>query len=227
MNEAELESLVQSHHENQAQTLTTGAEANLLKLRELLGTLTEEEQSRWGDIKKTFARNLLLGGEGSDKLAQLIAQMTQFSEGLGDIKTVLADGLTQIGTAGQASSGTQESVSAESTQLTEALSHLSSFNDNLSKIGESLSQMQANGNNASAPGLTTAPHEVKVVYKVPRVFLDVIKAQFMIMERWLEPVIQLSEKQGADTDALAKNVDLAFKRYEALIDRMETAAAGE
>ena len=230
MNEAELESLVQSHYENQAQTLTTGAEANLLKLRELLGTLTEEEQSRWGDIKKTFARNLLLGGEGSDKLAQLIAQMTQFSEGLGDIKTVLADGLTQIGTAGQASSGTQDSVSAESTQLTEALSHLSSFNDNLSKIGESLSQMQA-GATAGSPssaGLTTPPqHQVQVVYKVPRVFLDVIKAQFSIMERWLEPVVQLSEKQGADTDSLARNVDLAFKRYETLIKKMETASADE
>ena len=109
-----------------------------------------------------------------------------------------------------------------------ALSHLSSFNDNLSKIGEYLSQMQAGGTagSPSSAGLSTVPHEVKVVYKVPRVFLDVIKAQFMIMERWLEPVIQLSEKQGADTDALAKNVDIAFKRYEALIERMETAATG-
>ena len=86
--------------------------------------------------------------------------------------------------------------------------------------------MQAGGDNASSPGLTTPPaHQVQVVYKVPRVFLDVIKAQFMIMERWLEPVVKLSEQQGADTDALAKNVDLAFKRYEALIQRMETAAA--
>ena len=231
MNDAELETLVRSHYENQAQTLTTGAEANLLKLSELLGTLTDEDQSRWDDIKKTFGRNLLLGGEGSDKLAQLIAQMTQFSEGLGDIKTVLADGMTQMSTAAAEKANSPVSVApaasepVESKQLVAALSHLSSFNDNLSKIGESLSQMQANGNNASAPGLTTAPHEVKVVYKVPRVFLDVIKAQFSIMERWLEPVINLSEQQGADTDALAKNVDLAFKRYEALIERMETSAA--
>ena len=86
--------------------------------------------------------------------------------------------------------------------------------------------MQANTTNTSAPGLSTPPqHQVQVVYKVPRVFLDVIKAQFSIMERWLEPVIQLSEKQGADTDALVKSVDLAFKRYEALIERMETASA--
>ena len=52
MNDAELESLVQSHYDNQAQTLTTGAEANLLKLRELLGTLTDDEQSRWGRHQK-------------------------------------------------------------------------------------------------------------------------------------------------------------------------------
>lgn len=230
MNDAELESLVQSHYENQAQTLTTGAEANLLKLRELLGTLNEEEQARWDDIKKTFARNLLLGGEGSDRLAQVIAQMTQFSEGLGDIKSVLAEGLSQLSNAAAKQASTPEPVTpaeaGESKQLAVALGHLSSFNDNLSKIGESLSQMQGTvaGSSNGAGLATPSSQQVQVVYKVPRVFLDVIKAQFMIMERWLEPVIQLSEKQGADTDALAKNVDLAFKRYEALIERMETAA---
>ena len=33
MNDEELQTLIDSHYENQAQTLTTGAEANLLKFK--------------------------------------------------------------------------------------------------------------------------------------------------------------------------------------------------
>lgn len=226
MNDAELESLVHSHYENQAQTLTTGAEANLLKLKELLGKLTTTERERWNDIKKTFGRNLLLGGDGSDKLAQVIVQMTQFSEGLGDIKDVLSAGLNQAAEVAKTRSATAEPVT-DPKPLEIAIHHLSSFNDNLSKIGEALGSMNVGAANHQGLGQGPSAQQVQVVYKVPRVFLDVIKAQFLIMERWLEPVIQLSEKQGADTDTLAKNVDMAFKRYEALIERMEAGAADD
>ena len=226
MNEAELEALVKSHYENQAQTLTSGAEANLLKLKELLSSMTDGEQQRWNDIKKTFARNLLLGGDGSDKIAQVIAQMTQFSEGLGDIRNVLSEGMDQWANRPAESDSAERELGGK--QLEEAMSHLASFNDNLARISQSLGNMEGMAGAPSNAGLTAAAQsQVQVVYKVPRVFLDVIKAQFMIMERWLEPVIELSQKQGADTDALAKNVDQAFKRYEALIQRMETAAADD
>lgn len=54
MNDAELETLLRSHYEGEAQTLTTGAEANLLKLKALAGWQTEAEQQRWSDICQTF-----------------------------------------------------------------------------------------------------------------------------------------------------------------------------
>jgi hypothetical protein len=219
MNAAELELLVHSHYENQAQTLTTGAEANLLKLKELLGKLSETERERWENIKKTFARNLLLGGDGNDKLSQVIAQMTQFTEGLGDIKDVLSTGMMQLSTPPAASS---PPANPHASQLEAAVQHLSKFNENLSRIGEALS-----GATFAAPNAAATAHQVQVIYKVPRAFLDVIKAQFQIMERWLEPVAKLAEQQGADTSELVKNVDLAFKRYETLIQRMEGAAVDE
>lgn len=211
MNDAELESLLQSHYENQAQTLTTDAEANLLKLNELLGTLSEEDSHRWEAIKKTFARNLLLGGDGNDKLGQLLAQMTTFSDGLADIKGVLEQGIaSQVGDRAAPSAGNSEQFAA-------AMSQLADFNETLTKIGKALSD-----SSRSAADAAPTAQQVQVVYKVPRAFLDVIKAQFLIMERWLEPVVQLSEKQGLETTELAKNVDQAFKRYEALIERIET-----
>jgi hypothetical protein len=77
MNDAELEALIADHYRNEAQTLTTGAEANLLKLRELLGKLTPEEKTRWEDIKKTFTRNLLVaGGADNDPVTQVVRQLS-------------------------------------------------------------------------------------------------------------------------------------------------------
>ena len=47
MTDEEVELLIIDHYENESQTLTDGAEANLLKFRELEGSLTSEESERW------------------------------------------------------------------------------------------------------------------------------------------------------------------------------------
>ena len=79
----EVEGLIFDHYENESQTLTTGAEANLLKFRELEGVQTEEEVTRWTQIKKDFGKQKLLGGAGeNDPVARVVAQMTQFNDGL-------------------------------------------------------------------------------------------------------------------------------------------------
>lgn len=80
MNEEELETLILSHYENESQTLTSGAEANLLKFKELYGKLSTEEAARWDSIKTTFAKNNRLKGLGGNELSQVIDQM----EGIGN-----------------------------------------------------------------------------------------------------------------------------------------------
>ncbi|WP_435884137.1 DNA repair ATPase [Streptomyces xiamenensis] len=55
MNQDELEALIDDHYLAEAQTLTTGAEANLLKLAELRGRLGPEQQARWERIKLAYA----------------------------------------------------------------------------------------------------------------------------------------------------------------------------
>lgn len=85
MNEKELQTLISSHYENEAQTLTTGAEANLLKFKELTDIITEEEKLRWEDIKKTFARNNKFKSLGGDSFGQILIQMESISEGLSNI----------------------------------------------------------------------------------------------------------------------------------------------
>ncbi|WP_330300121.1 DNA repair ATPase [Streptomyces sp. NBC_00503] len=55
MNPAELSAVIDDHYRAQAQTLTAGAEANLLKLAELRGTLTREQAARWSALKASYA----------------------------------------------------------------------------------------------------------------------------------------------------------------------------
>ncbi|WP_430813872.1 DNA repair ATPase [Carboxylicivirga sp. RSCT41] len=87
MNDQELETLLLSHYRNEAQTLTSGAEANILKFKEIYGVITAEETERWTELKETFVRNNKLKGMGSDKqAAHVLVQMEEIAKGVFGIK---------------------------------------------------------------------------------------------------------------------------------------------
>ena len=91
MNDGEVDDLIQQHYKDEAQTLTKGTEANLLKFKELTGTLSPAEAQRWSDIKRTFKKNLLLRtGDGQDPVGLVVGQLSAFNEGLESIKEVIA-----------------------------------------------------------------------------------------------------------------------------------------
>lgn len=93
MNEQELETLVLSHYEGESQTLTSAAEANFLKLKELMGVQTADEKQRWEDIKKTFNKNKVFNGmDEQNPVTQVVAQMSRFTDELEGIKDVLKGG---------------------------------------------------------------------------------------------------------------------------------------
>ncbi len=229
-NDDELETLISGHFENQAQTLTTGAEANLLKLKELLGKLSDKEAQRWDDIKRTFKRNVMLGAAaGDDKFGQVIAQMTTFTDGLEGIKRTIDQGMTQWGTlAGDALE--QPAAQAEpvlsTAQVSEAIEHLGSFNDHLAAIKEALSS------GAASAAATPQPHQlpaasrpadqkIQVVTRVPRAFLEVIRTQFDLMQTWMQPLLTLVQSGTNDAQELKQAVDETFSRYQILIKKME------
>ncbi|MCG8699939.1 MAG: DNA repair ATPase [Bacteroidales bacterium] len=92
MNDKEIETLILSHYENEAQTLTTGAEANILKFKELYEVITEDESIRWEEIKESFRRNNKLKGMGQDQqTSHAILQMEEIAKGLLGIKDVLGN----------------------------------------------------------------------------------------------------------------------------------------
>ena len=90
MNDTELERLIQSSYQQDAQTLSRDSESNLLKFAELLGTLTDAEQKRWNDIKKTFVEKTRLKGlSGEDSTAQFLSSLLGLKDGLESIRSVL------------------------------------------------------------------------------------------------------------------------------------------
>lgn len=94
MNTKELKTLLLSHYENESQTLTSAAEANLLKYKEMTNTISNEEAIRWKTIKESFIKNNKLKGFGDkNEMAQVLAQMMQFSDHLAGIQEVLQKGL--------------------------------------------------------------------------------------------------------------------------------------
>ncbi len=68
------------------------------------------------------------------------------------------------------------------------------------------------------------PTQIKVINKVPRAFLDVIEAQFNIMQDWMKPLLKLTDDHSADAQHLKKAIDDTYSRYEKLLQRMEEAA---
>lgn len=96
MTDEEVRALILEHYRGEAQTLTTGAEANLLKFKELIGALTESEAARWTEIKRTFNRNQRTGRvDPSDSVGRVVAQLAGFQEGLESIQSTLAKRLTE------------------------------------------------------------------------------------------------------------------------------------
>ena len=98
MNEPELDALIRDHYVGEAQTLTSGAEQNLLKLAELRGALTEEEADRWEAIKKDFRRVTVAGGTDDDPVTRVTATLGALGEQLDGIKTSIGVGVEQART---------------------------------------------------------------------------------------------------------------------------------
>ena len=222
MNDEELQTLIRSHYNNQAQTLTTGAQANLLKLKELMGELEGEDLQRWEDIKRTFQRNLLLSGASDDDgLGRVIAQMTTVSDGLLAIKNAVDSGMSEmISTSSQGDSADQ---------MQTATKELAKFNKTLSGIKALLkdgikTQGVTLGSAAGAGAVAVRergsdPIEVEVINKVPPIFLDIIRNQFRVLQTWIDPIMALAEKLP-EASGVGDAAKITERNYAELLDKI-------
>jgi hypothetical protein len=89
MNDDEVEVVIDDHYAGEAQTLTTGAEANLLKLAELRGRMTPEQVNRWAEVKAGYLRAQALGGDGADPLSRAVGAVGLLADRVSDVSSAI------------------------------------------------------------------------------------------------------------------------------------------
>ncbi|MFE0678874.1 DNA repair ATPase [Streptomyces sp. NPDC058867] len=90
MNRAELAAVIDDHFAAEAQTLTGGAEANLLKLAELRGTLTPERRRRWSELKAAHVRTRAHGDPEEGPLARAVAVLGLLAERMAAVEAAIS-----------------------------------------------------------------------------------------------------------------------------------------
>ncbi|MER6105867.1 DNA repair ATPase [Streptomyces sp. NPDC001832] len=89
MNEAELLAVIDDHYAGEAQTLTTGAESNLLKLAALRGRLTAEQAGRWSAITASYVRTQALGGPDGDPVTRAVAALGLLADRIAAVESAI------------------------------------------------------------------------------------------------------------------------------------------
>ncbi len=89
MNEAELSAVIDDHYAGEAQTLTSGAEANLLKLAALRGTLTGRQAERWAEVTAAYVRTQALGGPDGDPVTRAVAALGLLADRISAVETAI------------------------------------------------------------------------------------------------------------------------------------------
>ncbi len=111
----EVERVIGDHYAGESQTLTTGAEHNLLKLAELRGRMTPEQQARWEEIKRGYARLQLMGGRDDDPVARVTGGIASLGAEIGTVR----EALTKAAAAAAESARTQAERTAQLAQQTQ------------------------------------------------------------------------------------------------------------
>ncbi|WP_392671592.1 DNA repair ATPase [Streptomyces sp. LN785] len=89
MNDAELAAVIDDHYAGEAQTLTTGAEANLLKLAALRGTLTPAQAERRAAVTASYVRAQALGGPDGDPMTRAVAALGLLSDRIAAVESAI------------------------------------------------------------------------------------------------------------------------------------------
>ena len=208
MNDAELQSLIVSSYEQDAQTLTTDNEANVLKFKELMGILTAEDKERWDAIKYAYVESVRMSGlDSDDQAGQLMRQLASVRDGLESIRQVISKAIA-IGRDG-AEQRMDDRVEGLRKSLTESGGRLAETLQATSQQLQQIAELQAQQQQLAPPD-----QKVFVQHKVPRVIADLVKGQFHLMQEWLRPILNESLDNGRDLERLQSQLNTMLENYE-------------
>ncbi len=174
MDGQELEQLIEDHYVGEAQLLTTGAEENLLKLKELRGRLTKEEQLRWEQIKNEFRVRNAVAGDDADGATKIASQIAGLQSSMSHWAEMFNSGRKQ------ATEKSEDQLSKLTSDLSQAISKLN---------------LEVNVTNEPLPGLDQALASLSETMETS--FIPVIMTmnkKLSINTEVLEKVTELSNK---------------------------------
>jgi len=220
MNDDELQTLILSNYEQDAQTLTSDTEANMLKFKEMSGILAEDEAEaiRWAGIKRTYEQNVKMKGiDAGDQVGQVILQLREFSDGLHAIREAMGEGVKHL---------SERDTEQRDVHLTALMQQVAGLRSNLADIGDAVKEA-AEKSPEQRVELTAPtelpPQKVVVQHKVPRSVLDVVKSQFEVMNNWMEPLLSATAAQSQEYQKLQNSVQTCLANYYALLEELEQA----
>jgi hypothetical protein len=213
MNDQELETLILSHYENESQTLTDGAEYNMLRFKELFGNSSGVDKQRLIDIRKTFGKNQLFNGvDESDPMAQVLVQMGQFTDGLEGIKDSISGGMKLLP---ELTSSLSASPQPSTLSLnTEALEKLQALAEAIKS-----SQLPAKTSQPADP-LDVIPDQIKIINTVPDFFATILKDQLDLMRSWMESIFKVGSANNEQLDSLKTVIEDIDLKYDSLLDHV-------
>ncbi len=198
MDEAELRRLLLDHYRQEAQTLTTGAEANLLKLKQLLGAMDADDTKRWADITRIYTRRQEL--DGKDDPASIAAlQLAKINERLDGLRQAVvgaaeAEHAARVAQRSHEANGRahdDEGRARESAQLAALLTRLGETLDTLGRI------------QATPP---PPPPKVEIINTLPKYYARLYQHHVQVIEQSLIPVIEAIGQHLGQTATTRQNL---------------------
>jgi len=238
MNDKELQTLILSSYENDAQTLTSDQEANMLKFKELMGIITPTEANRWDDIKRTFSQNIKLRGvDAGSEVAQVLVQLGSLNDGLRSIRRALVDGIGQLAAPDEEAAEAQQQVARVVEELHSLNNGMNSIGtmlnsgvDRLSQSSNASSALSAEAlapllkqlqESASSKEISDETRRLIVQYRLPKEVVGVLQHQFNLMQAWMLPILNAANLQSSDIQRLQASLNETLNSYATLVEHLE------
>jgi MoxR-like ATPase len=168
MTPEELEQVIRDHYAGESQTLTTGAEANLLKFKAMIGAHTPGEAARWADICTIYTRRQELSG-ADDPASKAVVQLAKLSDQLGGLRTAVHEAAIATHERGA------DERRAQAKHLEALVERLASGLDALRSAG------------AAAP---VPPAKIEVINTLPKYYANLYAQQIQVIEKTLIPAVE-------------------------------------
>ncbi|GDY14891.1 hypothetical protein LBMAG53_37690 [Planctomycetota bacterium] len=203
---AELTGVLLDHYQAESQTLTTAAESNVLKMKELLGVLDSIEGERWATIKRGFVRRTDLAGS-DDPQEKAVVMLAKLGERIELLQGALVKALAESGavfrqTAEHQTASAAQRQAADDRLASTAAEHQTALTEVIAKLGAALTALRS-----EPPRIEVASPKIEVINTLPATYAKLYEKQIWVIEAALVPVLELLSKHVGGTIQTRKQME--------------------